>query len=97
MADIDYADKHIERLCTDERFMVKGLGAEVAKQLKRRIAELRWAPVVEDLLMTTGRWEELTGDRLGQWSARLGRNWRLIVEANRGDTLIIVIEAIDYH
>jgi plasmid maintenance system killer protein len=53
--------------------------------------------VVEDLVRATGRWEELAGDRLGQWSARLGKNWRLVVEATRGDTLVIVVEVVDYH
>lgn len=97
MADIRYKDKRVERLCTDARWAKKELGAESAKHLMRRIAELRSVMVADDLLRVTGRWEELTADRAGQWSARLGRNWRLIVEAARGDSRIIIIEIVDYH
>ena len=97
MADLEYADKYIERLCTDERFMKREIGAEAAGHLMKRMVELRSVTVVEDLLQGTGRWEELTGDRLGQWSARLGKNWRLIIEAMRGDIQIIVVEVVDYH
>ncbi|MDR3070770.1 MAG: type II toxin-antitoxin system RelE/ParE family toxin [Propionibacteriaceae bacterium] len=97
MAEISYVDKRIERLCTDERFMRRELGSDVSKHLKRRIAELRSVLVVDDLLAGTGRWEELAGDRIGQWSARLGKNWRLVVEAEKGDTFVIVVEVIDYH
>jgi len=97
MADVDYDNKRIERLCTDMRYAQKEHGAEVASHMKRRIAELRGVLVVEDLLKTTGRWEELSGDRAGQWSARLGRSLRLIVEAARGDGCIRVMEVIDYH
>lgn len=97
MAEVEYNDRRIERLCTDDRAGRRELSAEVAKHLRLRVAELRSVRVVEDLLVGTGRWEELTGDRAGQWSARLGRNWRLIIEAVRGDTEVVVIEIIDYH
>jgi proteic killer suppression protein len=76
--------------------MKKTYDATVCKALKLRIGELRAAANVEDLLLGTGRWERLVGDRAGQWSGRLTKNWRLIV---REDTLTVVsvIEIIDYH
>jgi len=97
MTEVHYDNKRIERLCTDDHFAKKEIGTEGASHLRRRVAELRGVVVVEDLLMTTGRWEELGGDRSGQWSARLGRNWRLIVEAVKGDVSVTVIEVVDYH
>jgi proteic killer suppression protein len=54
--------------------MVRALGTQVAKALKLRIAELRRVAEFADLLLGTGRWEQLTGDRSGQWSARLTAN-----------------------
>jgi proteic killer suppression protein len=51
-----------------------------------------------DLLAGPGRWEELTGDRAGQWSARLTSNWRLIVQPEQRDVItVIIVEIVDYH
>lgn len=95
--EIGYATRDLERLCTDERRMQKHLGAQVAKTLKLRIAELRYVQEMKDLLLGTGKWEELKADRAGQWSARLTANWRLIVEPASDSITVIIIEIIDYH
>jgi len=97
MAEVDYADKRVRRLCTNEREAKKELGAQIAKHLQNRMNEIHHVAVVEDLLVGQGNWEELTGDRIGQWSAHLGRNWRLIVQAYRGDVLVLVVDIVDYH
>lgn len=98
---LTYASRELERQCTDARYMQRKLGAPVAKALKLRIAELRHGTEMQDLLLGTGRWEELTGDRTGQWSARLTANWRLIVEPETRDELtvltVVVIDITDYH
>ena len=96
--ELRYASRDLERTCTDERRMVRALGAQVAKALKLRIAELRRVRDFADLLLGTGRWEQLTADRAGQWSARLTANWRLIVEEEQADqATALVIEITDYH
>lgn len=95
--EIGYATRDLERLCTDERRMQKHLGAQVAKTLKLRIAELRYVQEMKDLLLGTGKWEELKADRAGQWSARLTANWRLIVEPANDSITVTIIEIIDYH
>ena len=95
--EIGYATRDLERLCTDERRMQKHLGVQVAKTLKLRIAELRYVQEMKDLLLGTGKWEELKADRAGQWSARLTANWRLIVEPASDSITVIIIEIIDYH
>lgn len=78
--------------------MQRKLGMQVAKKLRLRIAELRHLSEMQDLLVGTGRWEQLTGDREGQWSARLTANWRLIVEPDDAETVTVtVIEIVDYH
>ncbi|WP_129664545.1 type II toxin-antitoxin system RelE/ParE family toxin [Phytoactinopolyspora endophytica] len=92
MVDLRYSDNRVERLCTDEKVMRKEVGFEVAKALKKRLAELRAANALEDLRHGVGRWEHLTGDRGRQWSARVSANWRLIVEpiTDDGSTTLVV-------
>lgn len=96
--ELRFASHNLERTCTDERRMARELGAQVAKALKLRIAELRRIRDFADLLLGTGRWEQLTANRAGQWSARLTANWRLVVEEEQADQAIaLVIEITDYH
>ncbi|MGM7422251.1 type II toxin-antitoxin system RelE/ParE family toxin [Cellulosimicrobium sp. CpK407] len=98
MLEVTYASAHFERVCTDERAMRKEVGAEVAKALRRRLAELRSAETMADVLDGPGRWEQLTGDRRGTWSARVSANWRLIVEVAGADsTSVVVVRLEDYH
>jgi proteic killer suppression protein len=78
--------------------MVRAYGTQVAKTLKLRIAELRRVSEFTDLLLGTGRWEQLTADRAGHWSARLTRNWRLVVEEEPGHVATaVIVEVTDYH
>lgn len=96
--EVEYSTRELERRCTDERYMQRKLGAQVSKTLRLRIAELHRSTEMQDLLLGTGRWEELTGDRAGMWSARLTANWRLIVRPEqRSELTVVVIEIVDYH
>jgi len=96
--ELEYATHDLERTCTDERVMKKKLGVQVSKSLKLRITELRRAREFDDLRWGVGRWEQLSGDRGGQWSARLTGNWRLIVRPLERDlTAVLVLEIVDYH
>ena len=95
---LEYATRDLERVCTDPRRMQATYGANVAKKLKLRLAELTYVDEMADVLAGPGRWEELTGDRAGQWSARLTANWRLIVRPEQRDvTTVIIAEIVDYH
>ena len=78
--------------------MIRKLGKQRAASLRLRLNELRAAEDLKDLLFFPGKWEELKGDRRGQWSGRLTANWRLIVEPALGTiTMILVREITDYH
>lgn len=92
-----YRSRELERQCTESRYMQRKLGEQVAKALRLRIAELSRAREMTDLLLGTGRWEELQGDRSGQWSARLSKNWRLIVEPDGEVIAVIIVDITDYH
>ena len=96
--ELRYASRDLERICTDERRMVRDLGAQVAKALKLRVAELQRVREFPDLVVGTGRWERLSADRTGQWSARLTANYRLIVKEERdGVPIALLVEIADYH
>lgn len=95
--ELRYATNELERQCTEERYMQRKLGVQVAKKLRLRLAELRRASELADLLLGAGNWEELKQDRQGQWSAHLTRNWRLIVEPDGNNVTVKVIEITDYH
>ena len=96
--EVRYADRKVEKICTNEHRMKRTLGAAIAKRLQLRIIELCNVESFADLLHGTGRWEQLTGDRSGQWSARLSANWRLIVTDEGGSPVVArVIEITDYH
>ncbi|WP_017177870.1 type II toxin-antitoxin system RelE/ParE family toxin [Actinomyces timonensis] len=96
--EVRYADRKIQTICTNERQMKRQLDAAVAKKLRLRITELYNVESFAGLLHGTGRWEQLTADRAGQWSARLGRNWRLIVVDEGGTPVVaLVTDIVDYH
>ncbi|MCG7608759.1 MULTISPECIES: type II toxin-antitoxin system RelE/ParE family toxin [Mycobacterium] len=95
--ELRYADNELERRCTDERYMQRKLGAQMAKALRLRINELRQVSEMGDLLFLAGRWEAMSADRIGQWSGRLTGNWRLIVEPVDEAITVLVVEIVDYH
>lgn len=96
--ELRYADNELERQCTDRRYMQRKLGAQRAKALRLRLDELRRVTELADLLFIAGKWEELKGDRTGQWSGRLTANWRLIIEPDQTTiTIVLIREIVDYH
>lgn len=96
--EVRYANRKVERLCTEKNQMWRKFGNEVAKKLELRIAQLRHVESFDDLRLGPGKWEQLTGGRRGQWSARLTPNWRLIVKDLGGNPVVAeVFEVVDYH
>jgi proteic killer suppression protein len=79
--------------------------------LKTRLDELDAAQCMDDMRYLPGHWEELLGDRKGQFSCRLAGGLRLVVAPKRQPApvkpdggmdwravdQIIVIEVVDYH
>ena len=96
--ELRYADNELARQCTDGRYMQRKLGAQRAKALRLRLDELRRVAELGDRLFIAGKWEELKGDRAGQWSGRLTANWRLIIEPDQTTiTIVLIREIVDYH
>lgn len=104
-----FQNSAVEKLCSDQRAAVKELGAESAKKLQRRLAELFAASVVTDLAV--GRPHPLQHDRAGQFAVDLHKGWRLIFKATKNPppmnrdgvtdwsqvSDITIIEVEDYH
>src|SRR5690242_7486082 len=68
--EIAFAKKSLRRLCESERAARRSLGATVAERLKRRLADLRAANCVKDLV--AGRPKELQNAQAEQIAVELG-------------------------
>jgi proteic killer suppression protein len=68
------------------------------QQLKKRLAVLVDAQSKDDLsLLPSNHFEALTGDRRGQFSIRINRQWRLCFEWSESENRAFNIEVVDYH
>ena len=76
--DILFADEDLEELCSTERIAKKALGAQGAKKLRVRLAELMAVGRVSELF--SGRPHPLRGDRAGQFAVDLDGGRRLVFE-----------------
>ena len=62
----------------------------------RKLKILNNAGRLEDLFTLRGnRLEKLKGDRAGQWSIAINRQWRICFRWERGDAYDV--EIVDYH
>lgn len=91
---ISYRDKRTERLHKGGR--VKGFPAEIAKRARMRLDRIDAAIEVDDLRVPPSHMlEKLTGDRKGQWSIRVNKQWRICFDWKNGNALNV--ECTDYH
>ena len=92
---LGYADRDTDRFAVGER--VRRFEA-FAAQAVRRLAQLEQAETLADMAVPPGnRLEALRGDRAGQHSVRINRQWRLCFvwdEARGGATDVSIV---DYH
>jgi proteic killer suppression protein len=90
-----YRDKRTERFAAGER--VKEFQA-FKEQAERRLDILEVALSRHDLmLLPSNRFEALGGDRDGQFSIRINRQWRICFEWSEGHDRPFNIEITDYH
>lgn len=76
--DILFASEELERLCLQEREGKRRLGLQNAKKLRSRLADLRAAAKVTDLV--AGRPHPLERARSGQFALSLAGGVRLVFE-----------------
>lgn len=70
--------------------------ATFAAQAERRLEILDNAKSIQDLMaLPSNRFEALHGDRAGQYSIRVNRQWRICFGWKNGDAYNV--EIVDYH
>jgi toxin HigB-1 len=77
--DILFKTKALQKLCSNEREAKKQLGADSAKKLRTRVADLRAVARVSEL--SAGRPHALKDDRSGQYALDLHGGRRLVFES----------------
>lgn len=89
-----YKDKRTEKVTQGQT--PKGFPANILRSAVRKLVMLDNAVVVDDLRSPPGNHlEELSGDRAGQHSIRINRQWRVcFVWSEAGPT---EVEIVDYH
>lgn len=97
--DVEFEDDDLDRLEIDPSFSA-GFAPEVVRGFRKVMQLIRAAADSRDFAaMRSLNWEKLKGDRAGQYSLRLNKQWRLIVrmKSAEGSRTVVVIEIIDYH
>ena len=90
-----YRDKRTEKFAQGQR--VKAFPS-FAKQAYKRLEILEAAPTKEALMMLpSNRFEALVGDRKGQYSIRINKQWRICFEWSEEEACPLNIEIVDYH
>ena len=89
-----FKDRDTERLFRRER--VKRLGPDVQRTALRKLRMLDAATTLDDLkIPPANRLEKLKGDRAGQHSIRINRQWRVCFTWRSGAAYDV--EIVDYH
>jgi proteic killer suppression protein len=90
-----YRDKRTERFA-DGEFVKDFERFEVAAE--RKLAMLSDATSLGDLMRVSGnRLESLRGDRAGQHSIRINKQWRICFRWNEKEKCAEYVEITDYH
>jgi len=90
-----YRDRRTARFAAGER--IKEFEA-FKDQAERRLDILEVATCLEDLmLLPSSRFEALHGDRNGQYSVRINKQWRVCFEWPKDVKRPFNIEITDYH
>lgn len=79
--DTDFADRKLEKVCNDERRLLKRYGKKRGKLLKRRLAQLRAAPTLATFYPPysgSARCHELKENLKGALSVDLDHPYRLL-------------------
>lgn len=92
-------DDNLDRLETDAGFNA-GFDVAIVRRFRKTIQVIRAAPDERTFFqMKSLHYEKLKGKRSHQWSMRLNRQLRLIVELEQQESgkLVVVVSIEDYH
>ncbi|MFF2084904.1 type II toxin-antitoxin system RelE/ParE family toxin [Nocardia sp. NPDC058176] len=97
---LEFAKAELRSLWMDETFRIRGLDAEVVRAFRKKVQLLRDSTSEKELRnFRSLNLEKLKGDREGQYSIRLNRQWRLILKFHTDDEgrTVLIVELCDYH
>ncbi|HZQ12684.1 MAG TPA: type II toxin-antitoxin system RelE/ParE family toxin [Pseudolabrys sp.] len=97
--DVAFKDESLDRLEIDPTYSGR-YGSDVVKAYRKAMQHIRAATDERTLYNRRGfRFEKLSGNREGQCSLRLNKQWRLIVEitGTAPNKVVNVLEIADYH
>lgn len=96
---MEFSDPDLDRLETDPAFTMK-LAPGIVKAYRMRLQGIRSAPDERDLYaLRSWHFEKLQGSRQHQYSMRLNKQYRLILEisGSGNDKRIHIVGIEDYH
>jgi len=97
--DVQFDDERLDRLETDPDFTA-GFDGAIVSLFRKRMQLIRNAPDERDFYaLKSLHFEKLKGDRKHQYSMRLNKQWRLILEfrGSGSGKKVAVIAIEDYH
>jgi len=97
---VDFEDDDLRRLYEEPDFRAPGFGTELTQSYRKVVGFVEAANDERDLrAMKSRHFEKMDGDRNGQYSLRLHKQWRLIfrLKTIERDRQVVVIEVVDYH
>lgn len=92
--ELAFAEKQLRKLCENDAIARRKLGIKVAEKLKRRLADLRAATCVNDLV--AGKPRELEGDCQNQMAVDLCDGYNIVFCANHNAAPLLKSGAIDW-
>ena len=92
--ELAFATTSLKELCEQEKLARRELGADSAKKLRARLADLRAAASVTDVV--AGRPHPLSGDRAGEFAVSLAGGHRLVFKPNHDPTPMLDDGGIDW-
>jgi toxin HigB-1 len=69
--EVRFLTARLKKICESSAERKKRFGEPAASKLKNRLDDMDAAQCLEDMRNLPGHWEELTGNRKGQFSCRL--------------------------
>ena len=108
---VEFLDARLKKSCEDKAARQRLFQKAAAEKLATRLDDLAAAATMEMVRHLPGSWEELTGDRKGQFSCRLDKKLRLVIRPTMQPSpakpdggldwaaveAVTVLEVVNYH
>lgn len=108
---VAFQDARLKKSCEDKATRQRQFQKAAADKLATRLDDLAAAATMETVRNLPGSWEELTGDRKGQFSCRLDKKLRLVIRPSKQPPsakpdggldwgavdAVTVLEVVNYH